>query len=169
MLSIRAATPKDAAGLARVHVASWRAVYTGLLPQQILDELSERDLAIRWRDSLEREEPPGRQVLVITDEEAIAGYSAFGPARDQDSILAGSTAEIYGFYLDPERWGQGLGHALMDASVARLASRGFEEATLNVVEGNERARFFYERQGWILDKQAAPWKGAPQLRYRKEL
>ena len=31
--NIRAATPADIAGLARVHVQSWRETYVGIIPQ----------------------------------------------------------------------------------------------------------------------------------------
>jgi ribosomal protein S18 acetylase RimI-like enzyme len=117
---------------------------------------------------MQRGQPAGSTVLVLVKEAAILGYSRFGPARDQDSILAGGTGEIYGLYLHPEWWGQGFGRALMDASIAELAKNGYGQATLNVIEGNDRARFFYERQGWILDRQATPWYGAAQVRYRKE-
>ena len=117
---------------------------------------------------MQRGEPQGSKVLVLTEDSQIVGYARIGPARDHDSILEGGCGEVYGLYLHPDTWGRGLGRALMDASIEELSGQGFDQATLNVVEGNERARFFYERQGWIMDKQAAPWHGAPQLRYRKE-
>ena len=37
---VRAATADDAAGVARVHVDSWRATYKGLMPDAVLDGLS---------------------------------------------------------------------------------------------------------------------------------
>lgn len=114
-------------------------------------------------------EPTEARVAVIEVEGDVKGYAHTGPARDHDSILAGATGEVYGFYVHPDHWGQGMGRALMDAVLSDLKSRGYLSATLNVVEVNERARLFYERTGWILDKEAAPWFGVPQVRYRKDL
>jgi ribosomal protein S18 acetylase RimI-like enzyme len=57
----------------------------------------------------------------------------------------------------------------MRAVFADLTEQGYVQATLNVIETNERARSFYERQGWLVDKEAAPWYGLPQVRYRIEL
>lgn len=45
-IRIRSATLDDAAGIAEVHVASWRWAYTGLLPQAAIDQRTfERRLA----------------------------------------------------------------------------------------------------------------------------
>ena len=46
-IRIRSATLDDAAGIAEVHVASWRWAYTGLLPQAAIDQRTfERRLAL---------------------------------------------------------------------------------------------------------------------------
>lgn len=37
---IRPATPKDAQGIAWVHVDTWRAAYAGLIPANVLAQLS---------------------------------------------------------------------------------------------------------------------------------
>jgi hypothetical protein len=37
---LRAATPRDALGVARVHVRSWQLAYRGLLPDDYLDQLT---------------------------------------------------------------------------------------------------------------------------------
>jgi ribosomal protein S18 acetylase RimI-like enzyme len=54
-------------------------------------------------------------------------------------------------HVDPGRWGRGLGRALITEARARLASRGFQEACLWVLADNERARRFYEIDGWSPD------------------
>src|SRR5580704_12434528 len=43
------AGPGDAVDLAKVHVASWRETYPGLLPQVYLDRMSVMAHARRWR------------------------------------------------------------------------------------------------------------------------
>jgi GNAT superfamily N-acetyltransferase len=169
MPSVRPAVLSDATALARVTVASWRAAYQGLLPEEVLSGLSEPDLSRRWAAHIDVPRPTGATLIVIEEAERIVGYASVGPSRDQDSILAGATGEIYGFYLHPDAWGRGFGGLLMDAALASLRARGEHYATLNVVEGNERATAFYEHLGWTLDREAAAWHGARQVRYRREL
>ena len=73
----------------------------------------------------------------------------------------------------PERWGMGLGRALLATSEALLADMGFIRAMLWVLEGNDRARAFYQRQGW---SQGAPFRletiggtEVTEVRYEKSL
>ncbi len=54
-------------------------------------------------------------------------------------------------YVSPEAWGTGLADVLHDAALAELRSRGVDRARLWVLEGNVRARRFYERRGWRAD------------------
>ena len=46
---VRPAVLDDAAAIARVHVASWRTTYRGLLPDDFLSSLSEESYTDRWR------------------------------------------------------------------------------------------------------------------------
>ena len=45
---VRQAEIGDAAAIARVHVASWRTTYRGLLPDEFLDSLDEGRYTERW-------------------------------------------------------------------------------------------------------------------------
>lgn len=47
-VEIRPAELADVAELGRMHVATWRAAYTGIVPDEILDGLDARDRARRW-------------------------------------------------------------------------------------------------------------------------
>ena len=56
--------------------------------------------------------------------------------------------------MTPEHWGEGIGRDLMSSSVDALVACGFREATLWVLDSNNRARGFYETSGWALDQGA---------------
>ena len=62
--------------------------------------------------------------------------------------------EIYRFFVAPERWGEGVGQALMARALEQLRADGFPEALLWVHVDNPRARRFYEAGGWRLDGAA---------------
>ena len=44
--------------IARLHVASWRVAYNGLIPDSILDGLDVSARAVAWRNILEQTEFP---------------------------------------------------------------------------------------------------------------
>lgn len=142
---IRAATPADARGIAKTHVASWLGAYRGLLPDEALDVLDVDVRAERWYDAL----TAGSDTLVAEDAEGIYGFASVGRSRDPDG--GEEAGELYALYLRPGHWDQGLGRALHDAAVETLRTAGFTEATLWVLDSNERARSFYEHAGWRLD------------------
>jgi ribosomal protein S18 acetylase RimI-like enzyme len=78
----------------------------------------------------------------------VIGFVTFGPSRDADTVGFG---EIYALYVDPGRYEAGVGRRLMAHARRRLKESGFEAAVLWVLQGNERAASFYEREGWQPD------------------
>lgn len=58
MVSIRPVTPADYEAVADVHVRTWRAGYSGIIPQDYLASLDPAAFAERYRT---RERPPGAQ------------------------------------------------------------------------------------------------------------
>jgi GNAT superfamily N-acetyltransferase len=69
---------------------------------------------------------------------------------EDDGVAVGCAATddcwLHGFYVVPDRWGSGVADALHDAALAALDCI---EVKLWVLEGNARARRFYERHGWV--------------------
>ncbi|MCW2980014.1 MAG: acetyltransferase [Solirubrobacterales bacterium] len=80
--------------------------------------------------------------------EPVIGFVTFGPSRDEDTVGMG---EIYALYVDPGRYEGGVGRLLMAHARRRLKEQGFKAAVLWVLQGNERAASFYEREGWKPD------------------
>ena len=124
----------DAAALARVHVASWQGAYRGLVPDEVVDGLDVADWAKRKARALRQ-----GAVMWIVDEGL--GFAHAGPSRDDEG------GELYALYVHPERFGRGLGLALLRTVEAWLDAR-FDRSELWVLEGNTRARRFYEAAGW---------------------
>ena len=169
-LAIRAAVPADAAEIARVHVASWRAAYRGLLPDRYLERLSVDDRAPTWRRRIDGRQP-GEAVLVAERVGAIVGFASAGPTRDRDADPR-SVGEVYAVYLAPAEWGRGAGRRLLERAVAALRDVGFAHAGLWVLETNAHARGFYEHLGWRADgstKQERFGERVTEVRYRLAL
>lgn len=145
---VHAAEPTDALAIGLVHVRSWQAAYRGRFPQDYLDALDADRRGEGWRRYLEAGPPEGEALLVVDLDDRVVGFANVGPSRDDD---AGGGGELRAIYLLPERWGLGDGRALLAAATRALHAHGFGHATLWVLDGNERARRFYETAGWAPD------------------
>lgn len=171
-VEIRPARAGDAAQLGVVHVRSWQAAYRGLLPQAFLDGLDPAQRARIWETALGEAADPRSGVVVAGHGARLAGFAHFCPSRDEDADPA-RTGEISSIYLLPEEWGRGTGRQLMAAALAGLTAAGFGQATLWVLDSNERARRFYEAGGWDPDgtvkQEQGPGFTLTEVRYRRPL
>ena len=164
---VRPASPADASELARVYVESWRWAYPGLLPQRYLDRLSPEQHAQNWAVVIETE----RRAItwVAHDEQGCCGLASAGPARSG----AAGVGEVYTLYVSGRAAGRGVGRLLLAYAVAQLKATLHGSAILWVLEDNERARRFYEREGWAHDGARAREKIAGRevqlMRYRRAL
>ena len=147
MVELRDATPADAFGLATVHVASWRAAYRGLMPDEVLAALSVPERERLWSDRLTTPEPR-TSVVVATDARRVVGFAAAGPPLVATDRADSTLGDLYALYLDPGRWGRGIGAPLHAAALDRLVTHSFTHAGLWILDGNERAQRFYLRHGW---------------------
>ncbi|WP_433351310.1 N-acetyltransferase family protein [Microtetraspora malaysiensis] len=170
---IRLATQQDAPTLARVQRASWRAAFRGLLADDYLDALDHEALTETWEGLLSRFGGAQAGTLIAEQADRVVGYSRFYPTDDEDEDDSVQVGMIGAIYTLPDVWGTGVGRALITAVLDAMASAGYAEATLWVLEGNTRARSFYERNGWhhdgavVFDRSdVLPIK---KLRYRKAL
>lgn len=169
-MRIREAVPADARAIAEIHVRSWQAAYRGQLTDDYLDGLSVEDRLEQHRRSLE--EPPAEwRTWVAQDGGELTGFAVTGPSQDGDATER--TGEVYAVYLEPDRVGTGAGRELFEHAVADLRERGFDTATLWVLETNERARRFYEAAGWTHDgtvtSERVDCEMRATVRYRSDL
>ncbi|MCP2335845.1 GNAT family N-acetyltransferase [Actinomadura rupiterrae] len=167
-MNVRHATPEDAEAIAKVHVAGWRTAYRGFVPDAELDALRWQDRVADWRERT----APGSTVtvLVAEDDGGLVGFASSGPPRDED-LVAGRAWELYAIYLGPSTWRRGVGTALLRSTIEAVPTH-VPALVLWVLDGNARARGFYERNGFVPDGTTVPSRLGPQyqdLRYRIEI
>ena len=170
---VRRASLADADGIGLVHVRSWQSAYRGKMPRDYLDGLDPARRAQTWRRIIGQSRPSRDGVIVVAaQDEEIAGFAAFGPARDSDTDPL-VTGEVFAIYADPDVWGTGAGRALMASAVAELARLGYADAVLWVLDTNDRARRFYTLAEWEEDgahkTDASRGFDICEIRYRRTL
>lgn len=142
-VNIRRAEPRDAAAIARFHVASWRAAYRDLAPPEVLAELTEDRRLAQWQHLLSPQ-VTGQLFLVCEIDGTLAGVGGAGPTAHP---AYGGRGQISLLYIAPEHQRSGLGRRLMHDLALWLESAGHRGVALGVVDGNVPAMRFYETLG----------------------
>ena len=95
--SLRPARLRDAPGIARVHVETWRDTYAGLVPEDYLLSMTETGQAALWATALRGARPAETALVAEIIEPGgprIVGFGSCGPAR------AGPAAgEVFTLYV----------------------------------------------------------------------
>lgn len=142
------------------------------MPQDFLDGLDLERRHSAWEGILGAADWPRSGTLVAEHDSDVIGFPHICPTRDDDDDPSG-TGEVAMIYLLPGEWRKGVGRALMDSALATLREAGFEDATLWVLDTNERARRFYETTGWLANSatRRVTLGGLPldEVRYRRRL
>ena len=139
-ITIRAARPADARGIARLDIETWRTTYAGMVSASYLVGLSERRRELGWRSVILRE--PRDVRIAVEARGAIRGFGSCGPNRG-DRFFSG---EVFTLYVAPDWQNQGIGRRLLIALFRRLVAVGRRSAIIWVLRDNP-SRFFYERLG----------------------
>ena len=134
MTSIRPATGADMAAVADLWHEGWHAAHAGHVPDGLTH--------VRTLFSFHERTPPrvADTVVAVTDVEhgegAVMGFA----------MVVGD--EVEQLFVAPAWRSTGVAAELLTAAELRIAAAGHDEAWLAVVEGNARARRFYEKCGW---------------------
>ncbi|MFJ7771899.1 GNAT family N-acetyltransferase [Streptomyces sp. NPDC097107] len=164
-------TLADCDRVSAIRVRGWQTAYRGLMPQPYLDRLDVSEDAARRRDLFAR--APDEVVNLVAEDGGgeVVGWACHGPYRDGEQLTA--DAELYALYVDTGRFGTGVGQALLRESVRRCTAAGHARMLLWVLEGNARARRFYERSGFRADGAEEPFEvdgvAVPEVRYAGRL
>jgi GNAT superfamily N-acetyltransferase len=126
---LRPARAADAAAIAQVWYEGWGDGHLGHVPEELV--------AVRTRESFEQRAAQRiGDTVVATAGEAVAGFV----------MVAGD--EVEQVYVAAPHRGTAVAAALLAEAERLVAAGGNEHAWLAVVDGNARARRFYERSGW---------------------
>ena len=156
-IAFRSAVPSDAAALGAVHVASWRETYAGILPDEMLANLSADARAAMWADVVSDPRANfGTRVYVAQDETRLVGFGSCGKQRDEGLAGSGYGGEFGALYVLRSHQQLGIGRSIMGLMARALIERDCRGAALWVLRENLVARSFYERLGGtiVAEKEA---------------
>ncbi|HKP54005.1 MAG TPA: GNAT family N-acetyltransferase [Chloroflexia bacterium] len=153
MVTIRAARPTDAQGIARVHVDSWRTTYRGLVLDDYLASLRYEDRQSMWDRILN--DPGYRGFIYVAENEGgeVVGFVSGGPSRSEDERDAQYDGELYAIYLVESYQGKGIGRQLAKALVERMHKANLRSMLVWVIAGNPAQKFYEALGGEELRRQ----------------
>jgi hypothetical protein len=145
---IRLATTEDIPSIARLHIEGWKAAYGGLVDQAYLDSLSVEQRIKDWQGWMTAGES---ETLLAERDGQPAGFITYGRTKTappgSSNIRPTHSAEIYALYLHPDHWRHGIGQELLRLAAANLKKKKHSSLCLWVMDGNARAKSFYEKMG----------------------
>lgn len=144
-MKIRRATLGDVAGIAHVHVQTWRSTYKGLIPDEYLDSLTIENRKKSWQRHLHTL----HIAIFVAENEAgeIIGFAAGGP--EQTSTFH-YQAELYTIYILEEYQQQNIGKRLFKVVVEFLEEKHYQNLLIWALEENVNRRFYESLGGQLV-------------------
>jgi GNAT superfamily N-acetyltransferase len=145
-IEIRSATVSDTPVIAHIINEAWKIAYVGVVPQPVLDNLSEAKKVEHLKTGLER--CSAMRYYLLEVDGVPLGASCLHPAQENELPDA---AEFSFFYFLPHAWRHGYGTILLHHLIDEASKQGYRQLCCWVLADNSRAIAFYESQGMLHD------------------
>lgn len=155
MIRIREATPEDVPIICGINVRGWQVAFRGVFPDEFLDAADPRDRESAFAEMVVN--GPDQHSVVALDDGEVVGFVILAPP-DTEDLEPASVHELWGLYIEPERFGTGVGRILMDHALDYLQAGGWEQGILWTLRDVERTCRFYETAGWYRDGGERLWE-----------
>lgn len=139
-MDVREATPEDAETMSDIAEAAWWASCAGFLDADTLRRvLAEGYSEGRLADAIRDDEL--HTVVAVDDGGRVVGIAV------AERTWA-DTVDLHALYVDPDRWGEGAGSALLESVLAYARAADCEYVRTTAFVENSVARPFLESQGF---------------------
>jgi GNAT superfamily N-acetyltransferase len=147
---VRAARTSDTRELARIQVESWRHELAGLVPDEVLDQLTS-DAAVaeweaRWHEAITNPPTSRHRVFVAVTPSGPMGFASAGPATDSDKWPA-TDGQLLELRVLPTETDAGHASRLLHAVADTLAEDGFRTLSAWALEADQPYRDFLAAAG----------------------
>lgn len=147
-MKIREAVLDDCKAIAQINVDTWRSAYRGLVPEEILNNLSIKEREGLILQFLKSEQ---KETFILVAEGTpgeIIGYTMGGPERFSNVEYKG---EIYAIYISEEHQRKGVGKLLIKAAARRLQSLHINSMMVWVLAESPYRKFYQSIGGKELE------------------
>ena len=161
------AEAKDAERLAQIHVCSWKEAYRGIIADEVIAGFASENRSEIFSQAIARNE---ETYYLFKINGKSAGFASIYKSHEEN--VPADLGEIYAIYFHPDFWGTAITQYGLDFCIDRLKAMGFTRIAIWVLEGNLRARKFYEKNGFSFDGNATEinlGKLLRELRYSKSV
>ena len=156
-MQIRQATLNDVGVIARIHVDSWRTTYAGIVPDELLANLSVENREKMWREILSNSGSRSTIFVAVDDDGKLIGSASCGPEREGNPAYKG---ELYSIYLLKANQGAGVGRALARAVAKWLLESGYDTMLVKVLKVNPACKFYEHIGGRYVSEKEVEIGGA---------
>ena len=145
-IAIRPAAPADLKAVGRLGALLVR-VHHGFDPDRFLAATPQTEQG--YGSFLGRQlAEPNIVILVAERDGEVVGYTFAGLEGIDYMALRGPAGVLYDIVVDPDHREQGVGRALLDATLEALQAKGAPRVVLSTAERNESAQRLFARAGF---------------------
>jgi GNAT superfamily N-acetyltransferase len=139
-MEVREATSEDAAAMSDVAEDAWWAACAVFLDAETIQRVVVEGYD-EGRLAEVAEDPALHAVVAVDGDEAVLGF-AIAERTWSDTV------DLHALYVDPDRWGEGTGSALLDSALAYAREEECEYVRVTAFVDNPVARPFFEARGF---------------------
>lgn len=141
-VDVRRATEADLDRIREIAEAAWSRAHEPIVGADAVASFLE---AHYGRESFEPYLGADRAFLAVAEDDDgdVVGFVSVSPDDDRPERFT-----LGRIYVDPDRWGEGVGGRLLARAESAVAERGGERVRLGVMTENDRAVGFYESAGY---------------------
>jgi len=157
---VRPARRDDVDDIHRIAEAGWNAAYEDIIAQETIDAAMDEWYDVEGTREFIEHEDVG--YFVAEDESGgVVGYVSGGPGENR------GVAKLGAIYVDPDRWGDGIGSTLLDQFESFCREEGFDTLEFEVLAGNDVGASFYRKHGYdVVDESESDLFGETVEEYR---
>ncbi len=163
-ITIKKVQPGDEDILAYIQTESWKTAFLDILDHETLRKLTNRDKARTMYKRLLDEQIGNGYILRINGRPHCIAW--WDTTRETDMP---DCAELICIHSLPDNWGKGFGSKMMETVLKDISYAGFEKVMLWVFDKNIRARKFYEKFGFSVQKKTKQFLDQTEVCYEKVL
>ncbi len=141
---IRKGEPRDALAIAEIYAYTWKSAYTGILPDEVIEE---KIKGILHHSERLREKMHLENFIVAEVDGKVVGLLNYRKSRHEKFPDSGDIMDIY---ILSDFQHVGIGRKLFLAGVDEIIKLGCDDLILHVLKDNKKALGFYHHLGGVI-------------------